>query len=184
MDKLGVVIAADVTLDETAGDPAVIRGIAAGLKGATVKETLGAIHRYLAANLRMIEPAAWDSPSRGRKTSEAILREGAWGCSAHAQVACHLARACDIPAILVKTMKVVWITRDNRGDGQGEGHVYVEVLTGGRPALWDAQGGRLHEDYDPSADVAPNGVHRIYERGGPERLVLSHHGPQDRKSVV
>jgi hypothetical protein len=166
----------DVSLDETAGDPSVIRGTAAVLKRVTVEKTLKAIHQYLADNLEMVEPATWDSPSRGRKTSVEILREGAWGCSAHAQVACHLSRACGMPAILVKSMSVDWISRKNRGDGHGEGHVYVEVLMDGRPALWDAQGGILHKDYDLDSDVTPNGLHRIYEKGSPERLVLSHHG--------
>jgi hypothetical protein len=176
--KMVSVLASDVGLDPTAGDPSVIRGIAAGLKRPTVKETLKAIHQYLADKLKMVEPAAWDSPSRGRKTSVEILREGAWGCSAHAQVACHLVRACGIPAILVKSMSVDWISRKNRGDGRGEGHVYIEVLSDGSPALWDAQGGGLHDDYDPNAELAPNGVHRIYEKGSPQDLVLSHHGEQ------
>lgn len=172
------VLVSDIDLDPTAGDPSVIHDIAAGLRRPTVKETLKAIHRYLAEKLKMVEPAAWDSPSRGRKTSVAILREGAWGCSAHAQVACHLARACGIPAILVKSMSVDWVNRKNQGDGHGEGHVYVEVLNEGSPALWDAQGGSLHDDYDPNVELTPTGVHRIYEKGSPRDLVLSHHGEQ------
>jgi len=166
----------DLDLDEMAGDPSVIRSAAAGLNRPTVGGTLKAIHQYLGANLQMVEPATWGSPSRGRKTSVQILREGAWGCSAQAQVACHLARACGIAAILVKSMSVDWMSRKNRGDGHGEGHVYVEVLKDGRPALWDAQGGVLHENYDPNSELTPNGVHRIYEKGSPESLVLSHHG--------
>lgn len=172
------VSSSDVNLDETAGDPSVIRGIAAALKRATIEETLKAIHQHLVSNLRMVDPAAWDSPSRGRKTSVAILREGAWGCSAHAQVACHLARACGIPAILVKAMDVDWITRNNHGDGHGRGHVYVEMLDDSGPALWDAQGGVLHRDYDPESGLTPDGTRRIYDKGSPERVVLSHHGPQ------
>ena len=168
----------DVGLDEMAGDPALTRALVPALKKASVEGTLKAIHEYLAANLAMVEPATWNSPHRGRKTSVAILREGAWGCSAHAQVACHLARACGIPALLVKSLNVAWITSANRGDGRGEGHVYVEVLDDGGPALWDAQGGVLHRGYDPQAELTPDGTRRIYEKGSPERLVLSHHGPQ------
>jgi hypothetical protein len=173
-----VVVWSDVNLDPMVGDPSVITGMADGLKRPTAKETLDAIHQYLADNLKMVEPATWDHPSRGRKTSVEILREGAWGCSAHAQVACHLARACGIPAILVKSLNLEWINRKNRGDGHGEGHVYVEVLREGRPALWDAQGGRLFDKYDPNAAVTPDGLRRIYEKGGPDRLVLSHHGKE------
>jgi hypothetical protein len=97
------------------------------------------------------------------------------GCSAHAQVACHLARACGTPAILVKTLNTRWIEQENHGDGKGIGHVYVEVLLHGKPCLWDAQGGRLH-DYDGKTEVVEG--RRIYQKGGPEELILSHHGPE------
>ena len=166
----------DAALDATAGDAVVIRAIAVSLKRVTPEETLTAIHHYLKTSLNMIEPATWNHPARGRKTSVQILREGAWGCSAHAQVACHLARACDIAAILVKTLNVDWIEKGNRGDGRGEGHVFVEVLIGDTIGLWDAQGGRLHVGaYDPHSNRF--GDKLIYDKGGPETLILSHHGP-------
>jgi hypothetical protein len=170
------VVSSDTYLDPAAGKPSVIRGIAAGLKQETAEKTLLAIHTYLDGSMRMIEPAAWDHPSRRRTTSVEILREGAWGCSAHAQVACHLARACGIPAILAKSLDVEWIKCGNQGDGRGKGHVYVEVLMGGKRCLWDAQRGELHEDYDPKSGLVPGGARRIYDKGGPDALVLSHHG--------
>lgn len=124
----------------------------------------------------MIEPAAWNHPARGRRTSVEILTEGASGCSAHAQVACHLARACGIPVILVKTLDVDWIEKGNQGDGRGAGHVFVEVLIGDAVALWDAQRGRVHV---AACDAHSDRFHDklIYDKGGPERLMLSHHGP-------
>lgn len=178
MPAMHTVLPSDVNLDETAGDASVLERIAAGLKRPTVRGTLVAIHEYLAASLRMAEPASWDHPSRRRWTSVEMLRSEAWGCSAHAQVACHLARVCGVAAILVKSLNVVWIEKENQGNGRGAGHVYVEVLSDGKPALWDAQGGRLYENYDPAAAITPNGCHYIYEKGGPDILVLSHHGPQ------
>ncbi len=178
MPETRTVLPSDVNLDETAGDAAVLERIAAGLKRPAARDTLAAIHRYLATNLRMVEHASYTHPIRGRRTSVEILGSEAWGCSAHAQVACHLARACGIPAILVKSLDVVWVETKNRGDGYADGHVYVEVLSDGKPALWDVQGGRLYENYDPAAAKTPNGYHYIYEKGGPDVLVLSHHGPQ------
>jgi len=178
MSGTTVVLPSDVNLDATAGDVSKIESITTGLKRPALRGTLDAIHRYLAVNLRMVERAGYSHPSRGRKTSVEILQSEAWGCSAHAQVACHLARACGIPAILVKSLDVDWIERKNRGDGYGDGHVYVEVLNNGRPALWDAQGGMLFEDYDPTAATTPDGTRHIYEKGGPDRVVLSHHGKE------
>jgi transglutaminase-like putative cysteine protease len=171
----GLRAVADTLLDATAGDSALIGAVADPLRRRTPEETLTAIHQYLKSSLKMIEPATWNHPARRRRTSVEIMEEGAWGCSAHAQVACHLARACGIPAILVKTLNVDWIERRNRGDGRGEGHVFVEVLVGDAVGLWDAQGGRLHvSEYD---SYSPRfGDKLIYEKGGPEALILSHHG--------
>jgi transglutaminase-like putative cysteine protease len=172
------VLPSDVNLDETSGERSVIEDIAARLKRPTVRETLDAIHHYLKTNLKMVKDPTYGHASRGRRTSVQMLRSEAWGCSAHAQVACHLARACGIPAILVKSLAVEWLDWNNQGDGRGAGHVFVEVLNDGRPALWDAEGGYLHENYDPTAATAPDGMHVLYEKGGPDRLVLSHHGPR------
>jgi len=97
-----------------------------------------------------------------------LLQLEAWGCSAHAQIAGHLARACGIPAILVKTLDLKWIEHDNRGDGRASGHVYVEVLVDGKPLLWNAQGGRLHRHYDPRSFSVTEGRQVIYDKGGPD----------------
>jgi hypothetical protein len=145
------------------------------LRRETAEETLLAIHRCLARELKVAD--RWDDPSRRRMTStEMLLQRTAWGCSAHAQVACHLARACGIPAILVKTLDLSWIQSGNLGDGRASGHVYVEVLIEGKPSLWDAQGGRLHRNYDPLDTLTPGDPRRIYDKGSPEAIVLSHHG--------
>jgi hypothetical protein len=171
-----VVRSSDINLDQTTGDVALIRKIADGLKRSSPDETLEEIHRYLRQNLKEIHPAFWNHAGRGRKTSTEIMRDGAWGCSAHAQVACHLARACKIPAILLKSLNVSWIEHENKGDGHGSGHVYVEVFIDGKPCLWDAQGGTLDKRYDATSRHTPDGKRVIYEKGGPDALILSHHG--------
>jgi hypothetical protein len=170
------VTSANVDLDWTAGDTASIRRLAAMLSRPRVEETLRAIHAHLQPIL-IPSPVAYDHPARRKMTSTEILRVGAWGCSAHAQVACHLARGCGIPAILVKSLDVAWIERENRGDGRASGHVYVEVLVDGYACLWDAEGGVLHRNYDPRSTVTPDAPRVIYDKGGPDALVLSHHGP-------
>ena len=173
------VLPSDTNLDPTAGERSVIANVAAQLKRDSPNETLSAIHTYLDRSVKVIDPASWDHALRCRRTSVQILQEGAWGCSAHAQVACHLARACGIPAILAKALDVDWIERDNQGDGRGRGHVYVEVLCGGRPLLWDAQGGSLVEGYDLDSGLVPAIPRRlVYDKGGPDAIVLSHHGTE------
>ena len=165
----------DIRLDATAGDVAPLQRIAESLKRGRLEETLLAIHQRLKSICVPDSQAFWNSPLRGRRTSTDMLSpETAWGCSAHVQVACHLARACAIPAILVKTLSVRWIQHENRGDGRGNGHVYVEVLAHGKPCLWDWQGGRLHADYNGKTEVVEG--RRIYQKGDPEELILSHHG--------
>jgi transglutaminase-like putative cysteine protease len=172
----------DVDLGTTAGDPATIRALADRLRRQSARETLDAIQRHLRTYLYKPQSASWNHPLRRRLTSVEMLRQGAWGCSAHAQVACHLARACGIPAILAKAMKLEWIASGNRGDGRGAGHVYVEVLLEGeRPALWEPEGGRVVERYDPveelvPEELTPDGRQKIYGKGDPDHVVLSHHG--------
>jgi hypothetical protein len=74
-----------------------------------------------------------------------------------------------------QSLDIDWIECRNQGDGRGTGHVYVEVLIAGKPCLWDAQGGELHKDYDPECGLVP-GARRIYDKGGADAVVLSHHG--------
>ena len=166
----------DTTLDGTVGDHAAIRELARRLGRETDSETLMAIHEHLDADLQVIRPARWSHPTRGKLTSTQIMSMGAWGCSAHAQVACHLARAAGIPAILVKTMNKTWLSSENQGDGRGHGHVYVEVLVDERVCLWDAEEGRLHRDYSPSSTEIENRL--IYEKGDAGEIILSHHGTE------
>lgn len=70
------------------------------------------------------------------------------------------------------------LDRKNRGDGRGSGHVYVELLgDAGTPALWERQGARLYENYDPEATETPDQSNRVvYDKGGPDSVLLSHHG--------
>jgi hypothetical protein len=167
----------DVHLDRTAGDPTAIQRVAAEVKKGTPEETLKAIQDRLAVSLHTNAREDWNSPNRGHWTSSQMLARGvAWGCSAYAQVACHVARACGIPGILVKALNRKWIEKENMGDGRANGHVYVEVLINGRPCLWDAQGGRLHTNYNPQSDSIED--KRIYDKGGPDEIILSHHGPE------
>lgn len=172
-----VVTPSDTVLDQTAGDVEQLKRIATTLRQGRNDDTLKAISEHLRSICVPDKEAFWDSSLRDRRVSSDMLAPGsAWGCSAHAQVACHLARACGIPAILVKSLNVRWIDIDNSGDGRGHGHVWVEVLLHGKACLWDAQSGRLYEDYDPQSDRIED--KRIYETGGPNELVLSHHGSE------
>lgn len=170
------VLPSDTNLDATAGDVAQIRGIAHALRRSTPEETLAAIHQYLSS--LSTTDAGWNSPNREPRTSTDMLEhQVAWGCSAHAQVACHLARACGIPAILVKTLNLDWIQEKNQGDGRGEGHVYLEVLVDDKAMLWDAQAGNVCRDYDPTQTHVVERRY-IYDKGGPDEIILSHHGPK------
>src|SRR5262249_36775959 len=138
-------------------------------KGATVEETLHRIH--LALKDTYPEICGWESPlrSRARTSVEMMQPLSAWGCSAHAQVACHLARACGIPAILVKSIKLPTI----QPNGRANGHVYLELLIENKRVLWDAQAHKLFHEYGRGDIIDGN---RIYDAGGPDELILSHHG--------
>ena len=168
-----VVCDTDIELDDTAGDEAAIREIADALVGSSPTEILAAIHERLRS--LDVTDTSYSSLRRGRHTSSEMLAKNfAWGCSAHAQIACHLARARGIPSILVKTIDKIWLSTKNDGSGRASGHVYVEVLLGDKPALWDAQGGVLHSTYDPAQRDIENRL--IYDKGAPDSVVLSHHG--------
>ena len=104
------------------------------------------------------------------------------GCPAFgvraAALACHLARAAGIPAILVKSLLRDEIAKHD-GTGRIDGHVWVEVLLDGKPALWNTQAeGGIHTEYDPHATVFVEGKKEyiVYQKGDPDELSLSHHG--------
>src|ERR1051325_182357 len=170
---------ADIRLGVTAGDQGQTRHIASTLRRATPEETLGAISSRLQSITIPSNEAYYSSPLRGRrKSTEMLTPRSSWGCSSHAQVACHLARACNIPAILVKSLDLGWISSARVDAKMASGHVFVEVLLDGRPVLWDPQaiGGRLHKDYNSETTVIEG--KRIYDKGDPDELTLSHHGPE------
>src|SRR5688572_24114590 len=97
----------DAALDSTAGDVHVIQQLAGKLKRDSPERTRAAITNQLRSIC--VPRAFWNSHLQGeRKSSEMLAPERAWGCSAHAQIACHLARACEIPAILVKSLNSDW----------------------------------------------------------------------------
>src|ERR1044072_8088632 len=84
----------DLCLDDTAGDVAHIKGEAATWAGRPTLEILNEISKRV-GSLRLDDPAYYESPHRGARKSSDLLEGNAltWGCSAQAQVACHLARA-------------------------------------------------------------------------------------------
>jgi hypothetical protein len=163
-------------LDPTAGDASIVRREAEDFRRETPEETLRAIDQ----RLRRLQDGdlRYTSPDRGPRTTRDMLeRNVVWGCSARAQVACHLARACGICAILAKSLDESWLKYENKGDGLANGHVYVEVLLNGQTRLWNPGSGVVN-GYVPTEPVIEEGRRRIYDKGGPDEVVLSHHGPQ------
>ena len=162
-------------LDRTAGNAETVTNEAITWNRGTPEGTLRAIDE----RVRRLEDGnlSYTSPDRGyRTTSDMLARNVVWGCSARAQVACHLARASGVPCILAKAVDETWIQR-NLGDGLAEGHVYVEVLINGQPHLWDPGYGMV-SDYVPGSVMVQGGLRRIYDKGGPDEVVLSHHGSE------
>ena len=175
----------DVRLGPSAGDADYLARVAAEITGLRTREVLSGITKRL-KSLNCQADTSYGSPLRGRYTSVGMLERGAaWGCSAHGQVSCHLARARNIPAIVVKTLLKTWIEQENAGDGYAKGHVFVELLMDGRPALWEHENDVLIPDYDPSlTEITVDGaVYCIYEKGDPDTIILSHHGAQWEKET-
>ena len=175
----------DIELDETAGDVDALRRLAASLKRGSPEETLKAVHERV---WKVRSEDAWTSPYRRRMTSSEMLESPCvWGCSAYSQMACHLARACGIPAMLVKSLNCDWIEQGNRNGGRADGHVYVEVLIDGAVYLGDAaETGEHKKDYTPQTrEVQSNrGPRLIYDKGGPNEVILSHHGTDWEAEVM
>lgn len=161
----------DVDLDETAGDVSIIKGEVAAWAGRPALEALKQISQRI-KTLSPDDPATYDSPHRGPRNSSDLLEQKArtWGCSAQAQVACHLARASGIPAILVKAVDLHWVNNPTADPRQFTGHVYLEVLIDGSSKFWDP--GR-NQFFDQSTN--PDG-RVVYDKGDPNAIVLSHHG--------
>lgn len=168
----------DTSLDTTAGVVAVIEREAKACERQDRFGTLRAIDQRLGA-IKDFDDLGWESMDRRPRTSSDMLAlNRAWGCSAIAQVACHLARALRVPSILVKSMNKSWIARKT-GDGYGRGHVFVEVLIDGQRDLWSPKYG-LVPGYQPGDltvdDGDTEGPRLIYDTGAPDELVLSHQG--------
>lgn len=168
----------DLALDVTAGDAAAVELEARRCVRTTRDDTIRAIDGRLAF-LKDFD-LGWMSPDRRlRSTSEMLALNKAWGCSAIAQIACHLARAGGIPAILVKSMDDSWLA-NKTADGRGAGHVFVEILADGNRRLWSPKYGFINSHICGAVSVDdgdPRGPRRIYDTGHPCELVLSHHGP-------
>ena len=174
------VIDSDRALDLTAGDvAAVVTEARACLRQDSIG-TLRAIDQRL-STIKDFDDLRFASPDRRvRTSSEMLALNKAWGCSAIAQVACHLARATGVPCILVKSMNKSWIARKT-GDGYGRGHVFVEVLIDGQRHLWSPRYGLVpgYRAGDLTVDDGDSeGPRLIYDTGAPGELVLSHEGPR------
>jgi hypothetical protein len=173
----------DIALGPSAGNIAAVMTAAEGFKCAEPENTLRAIDQRIRAFRE--GDLHYSSPDRGlRTTSEMLERNVIWGCSAAAQIACHLSRACGIPSILVKSIEEGWINFRNKGNGEADGHVYVEVLVNGGPCLWDPGSG-LVVGYRPgdSSVQSRKGPRRICDTGDPDEVVLSHHGRQWEEEI-
>ena len=172
------VVASDTAIDSTAGDVAALEREARTCERQDRVRTLRAIDQRLDSVKDFDDLRFSSMDRRPRTSSEMLALNRAWGCSAIAQVACHLARALGVPAILVKSMNKSWITRKT-GDGYGRGHVFVEVLIDGQRHLWSPRYG-LVPGYEPGDltvdDRDPEGPRLIYDTGAPDELVLSHQG--------
>ena len=153
------------------GDVERIRKLAAPLKGATDEATLRAVGKWIHANLREENAAAY----RWR-TFEQVVDSGVYGgCADYAIVYASLARAAGVPCVFVKTMDADWIHEFvTTGTCQSwRGHVFLEVFIDGKWKLLEPTGVRLFDDYDTSARILP-GNRWAYDKGGdPREIVLS-----------
>jgi hypothetical protein len=160
----------DVGLDETAGDRETIAREVERWTGRAAADMLTAVSERV-RQLTLDPNPTYDSLHRGRRPSSDLLlgRALVWGCSAQAQVACHLVRASGIPAILAKSLEANWMMNPIT-DGTADGHVYLEILIDDVAQLWCPSSNRL-------LDVAQNPDGRVvYDKGGPDEVILSHHG--------
>ena len=171
--------ASDTALDITAGDVAAVEREARACERQDLVRTLRAMDQRLNLIKDFDDLGFTSLDRRPRTSSEMLALNRAWGCSAIAQVACHLARSLGVPSILVKSMNKSWIARTT-GDGYGRGHVFVEVLIDGQRHLWSPRYG-LVAGYQPGDltvdDRDAEGPRLIYDTGAPNELVLSHEGP-------
>ncbi len=158
-------------LDASFGDPERIRAIAAPLTASRPERSLAAIGRWISANLRYDDKAAYAWRDCG-----AIVDSKAYGgCADHALLFGALARAAGIPTVWVKTMDADWI-REFRAAGSctsWRGHVFLEVYLDGRWRLLDAQEPRIYDDYRTDERLLPGGRFAYDKGGDPRALILS-----------
>ena len=153
-------------LPETVGRRETIEEIAAEVKAKanTPRDALGSIGGWISSHLKNDGKLGYEF-----RTVDRILADGALGgCQDHSEVFGHLARACGIPTVWVKTMDCAWIrmfrrTRDENRTWSG--HVFLEVHLDGKWALLDATQGVLYEDYDTRQRILP-GDRYAYDKGG------------------
>jgi hypothetical protein len=160
-----------VVLNESLGDKQRIQELAVKLKADSPEQTLVAIGRWIKANLKYDDQAAYV----WRNFDTALDTRICGSCADHALVFASLARACGIPTIFVKTMDSDWI-REFRTTGTSSswrGHVFLEVHLHGRWQLLDAQALRLYGDYEPAMRILP-GNRYAYDKGAdPREMILS-----------
>lgn len=155
--------------------PGSICDLAASLQESSPEATLGAIWKWLSANLKVNN----NPQDYGWRPVVDILRRSTYiGCADFVLVYGCLARACGIPVVWVKSMDVTWI-RDFCIAGHfngGRGHVFLEAFLDGKWQLVDASQNEAYECYDPSLELlpGPEGGRFAYDKGGdPRALVLS-----------
>lgn len=160
-----------LVLNESLGAKQRIEKLAATLKSGTEEQTLVAIGRWIQANLKYDDKAAY----AWRNFDTALDTKICGSCADHAVVFASLARGCGIPTVFVKSMDADWIHefRTTGSSGSWRGHVFLEVHLAGRWQLLDAQALQLYQDYDPAMRILP-GNRFAYDKGAdPRELILS-----------
>jgi hypothetical protein len=155
--------------------PESIQDLATSLQTSSPQATLGAIWKWMKANLEernVMADYGW------RPVSEILARRRYIGCADLAMVYGCLARACGIPVVWVKSMDVNWIRMfyfTGRFNG-GKGHVFLEAYLEGKWQLVNASQNEVYKRYNPSFELLPGppGDRFAYDKGGdPRGLVLS-----------
>ena len=151
-----------VRIPEKDGDQALIKKTAAPLKDKDAEQTFRNIHAFIARLPHV--PERWEAEYRD--FGKLLPGFDHTGCACHALLFATLARACGIPAIYVKSSRHEWIRGYVATGERGgfDGHVFLEVLVGGRWKLLDAQGMQIWDAYDTSDPELPGGL-LAYEKG-------------------
>ena len=161
-----------LALPPTLGTKATIEKIAAEVGGASPREKLASIGRWIGEHVKY-DGTTFD---RWRDVDKLVAEKTYGGCADHAELFGAISRACGIPTVWVKSLDLDWIAwfRAHPDEPKSwNGHVFVEVHIDGKWRLYDASQKVLYDDYDVRQRILPG--HRLaYDKGGDAyELVLS-----------